>query len=88
MRLDRTHSAFFAALLLLLANASAPASPPEANSWPTWLPRYDVGMDLDLANHRVQVRMRTTWTNPQSVPTRQLVFNAHSHTSFPAPTSA
>ena len=85
MWLDRTQSASFAALLVLLsATASVSAAPPEAGPWPAWLPRYDVSMDLDLANHRAHVRMRATWTNPQSVPTRELIFNAHSRYVVPS----
>jgi hypothetical protein len=78
MRLDRTHSAAFAALLTLsLTTVSASAEPPAAGPWPPWLPRYEVNMDLDLANHRARVQLRATWTNPQTVPTRELVEIGH-----------
>jgi len=40
-------------------------------------------MDLDLAGHTVRVGMRATWTNPQPVPTGELVFNAHSRYVVP-----
>jgi len=51
--------------------------------WPAWLPRYDVGMDLDLANHCARAILRATWTNPQSVATKELIFNAHSRYVIP-----
>ena len=35
---------------------------------PTWLPRYDVTMDCDLAGHTIKVSMRATWTNNYTVP--------------------
>src|SRR5262245_52371499 len=69
MRLDCKYWATLAALLLLSLATAATAEP-----WPAWLPQYDVQMDLDLANHRVHVQLRATWTNPQSVATRELQF--------------
>ncbi|HEY7423609.1 MAG TPA: M1 family metallopeptidase, partial [Gemmataceae bacterium] len=88
MRLDCKHRAGLAALLMLsLATASAAAGPPAnaatAEPWPAWLPRYDVHMDLDLANHRAHVQLRATWTNPQPIATRELLFNAHSRYVVP-----
>ncbi len=89
MRLDRKDSAGIAALLmLLLASASVAAGPAAANAetappWPSWLPHYEVNIDLDLAGHRAHVQLRATWTNPQPIPTRQLVFNAHSRYVVP-----
>jgi hypothetical protein len=90
MTLDRKHPAGVAALLLLsLAAVSASAAPPPPDAepappWPAWLPHYELGMDLDLANHRARVLLRATWTNPQAVPTRELVFNAHSRYVVPS----
>ncbi len=90
MTCDRKHSAGVAALLLLaLAAASASAAPPppepeSAPPWPAWLPHYELGMDLDLANHCARVLLRATWTNPQTVPTHELLFNAHSRYVVPS----
>ena len=50
---------------------------------PTWLPRYDVNMDMNLAEHVVHVTMRATWTNPHTEPTHELVFNAHARYVVP-----
>jgi hypothetical protein len=55
-----------------------------AEPCPAWLPRYDVHMDLDLANHLARVQLRATWTNPQPVATRELIFNAHSRYVVPS----
>ncbi len=51
---------------------------------PTWLPHYEVEIDLDVAGHTAHVRQQATWTNPHAAPTRQLVFNAHSHYVVPS----
>jgi hypothetical protein len=69
----------FAILLALTAANSA-----RAGDVPSWLPRYEAGIDLDVANHQARVRLRATWTNPRQRPTCQLVFNAHSHYVVPA----
>jgi hypothetical protein len=79
MRPDR-RTAFAAAWTLLLA-ASASAAPPAGP--PPWLPRYDLTLDLDLEQHLVRAHLLATWTNPHSRPTRQLVFNVHSHYFVP-----
>jgi hypothetical protein len=47
------------------------------------LPRYDLAIHLPLAEHRVIVHERVTWTNPCSRPTDRLVFNVASHYSIP-----
>jgi hypothetical protein len=89
MRLERTDRAGIAALLMLtLAAAPALAGPVSAGAgpagpWPSWLPRYEVQMDLDLDNYRAHVRMKATWINPQPIPTRQLILNAHSRYVVP-----
>jgi hypothetical protein len=69
------------ALLALLAGRGFTAGPLEC--CPPWLPRYEVTLDLDVASHVARVRMVATWTNPQQVPTQQLVFNAHSRFVLP-----
>jgi len=75
-------------LMLPLTIPSVSAAPlpghgEAGQAWPSWLPRYEVNMDLDLAGHSVRVLMRATWTNPQPLPTHQLVFNAHSRYVVP-----
>jgi hypothetical protein len=79
MMLDRRAAARAAALLALLCAAPTAL----AAGLPTWLPRYDVNMDVDVAGHKVGVQMRATWTNPYPTPTDRLVFNAHSHYVVP-----
>lgn len=50
---------------------------------PSWLPRYQLDMDLDLTQHVVRVREQVTWTNRHRRPSRELVFNAHAHYQVP-----
>jgi hypothetical protein len=81
MRLDRKQG-MASTILLVLSLTAAPASAgPEPA--PPWLPRYQVSMDLDLANHCAHVLLEATWINPQPFPTNQLVFNAHSRYVVP-----
>ncbi len=58
------------------AGAGPPAPPP-------WLPHYDLDIDLQVAEHRVAVRERVTWTNPCGRPAATVVFNVASHYSVP-----
>ena len=58
------------------------ASPVWAQPAPT-LPRYDLDVVLEVAQHTVQVREVVTWTNTTSVPVKEIVFNAHAHYSIP-----
>ncbi len=81
MRVARMWTARCVALLLLMPATAAIVSASEP--WPEWLPRYDAAIDLDVQAHRAGVVLRASWTNPQSVPTRQLVFNAHSRYVVP-----
>src|SRR5262245_38045368 len=46
-------------------------------------PRYDLDVHIDVHQHRVQARQLVTWTNPQSTPTQELVFNVFSHYKIP-----
>src|SRR5690348_9534622 len=62
------------ALALLL-----PAVPARAADPPSWLPRYDLDIRLDVEQHQVTVRELVTWTNTRPEPTNKIVFNAHSH---------
>ncbi len=50
---------------------------------PSWLPRYDVRMDVDPAGCTCTVWMRATWINHSQRPARELVFNAHSRYVVP-----
>ncbi len=50
---------------------------------PTWLPRYEADVVLDLAGHEARVRLQATWTNPHVTPTQELVFNAHTRFVVP-----
>jgi hypothetical protein len=55
------------------------AARPAVADIPAWLPRYELDMQMHLAEHNVQVRQRVTWTNRHQRPVNELVFNAHSH---------
>jgi hypothetical protein len=57
--------------------------PASAAEVPSWLPRYDLDIRMDVAQHQVLVRERVTWTNYHQRPTRKLVFNAHAHFTIP-----
>jgi hypothetical protein len=84
------HQLFPLAVLYLLvgfvlgsrAHGQAPLTPraPSAKTGalPGWLPYYDLTLHLDVANHVAHGTLLATWTNPHSVPTNTLVFNAHS----------
>jgi hypothetical protein len=79
MKVARMWPAYCAALLLFMPATAVFAAEP----WPTWLPRYDASIDLDVKHHRVEVSLHASWTNPQQAPTRTLVFNAHSRYVVP-----
>jgi hypothetical protein len=51
---------------------------------PPWLPHYDLNMRVEVAEHRVVVSERVTWTNYHARPAANLVFNAHAHYAIPA----
>jgi hypothetical protein len=51
---------------------------------PSWLPRYDLDIHLNVEQHQVSVRQRVTWTNRHPLPTGKVVFNVHSHYVLPA----
>ncbi len=73
---------FCCAIVALLAIlADAPAAP--APVIPPWLPRYDLDVNIDTCDHKVQVHERVTWTNAHRCPANELVFNAHSHYEIP-----
>jgi hypothetical protein len=66
-------------LLALLSVAPAVRSQPP----PATLPRYDLGVVLDVSKHLVHVREIVTWTNATNVPVKEIVFNAHARYSIP-----
>src|SRR5580692_11332291 len=62
----------------------APVWPsPAFADMPSWLPRYDLDVRLDVAQHCVTVCERVTWTNHDPRPSSNLVFNAHAHFAVP-----
>src|SRR5262249_47068065 len=71
----------------LLAPLTPPAAllphPPAVAGAPSWLPRYDVTIALDVAGRRACVQMLATWTNRHQTPATELVFNAHSRYVVP-----
>jgi len=56
---------------------------PALADMPSWLPRYDLDVELNVAQHCVTVCERVTWTNHDSRPSSNLVFNAHAHFAVP-----
>jgi hypothetical protein len=81
MRIDMRRVGWitWTALLLGLPSLASPVCAQPAET----LPRYDLGIVLDVANHSVQVRERVTWTNTSKLPVKEIVFNAHAHYSIP-----
>src|SRR5262249_7716409 len=67
--------------LCLIVLALAPAV--RAGDPPAVLPRYDLHMRIDPAQHQITVTQLVTWTNRFQRPTSELVFNAHAHYSIP-----
>lgn len=68
---------------LALALLWLTAAPLSAGDLPAWLPRYEIDMHLDVRGHVAHVRERVTWTNHDTLPASELVFNAHAHYSVP-----
>jgi len=60
-------------LLALLPTASY------GQDLPSYLPRYDLDIKLDVDQHLVTVTQRVQWTNPHQRPTDKLVFNVASN---------
>ncbi len=71
------------ALLVLWLAACAPGAGAANTAVPSWLPHYEVDIDLDVAGHQARVRQQATWTNPHTLPATQLVFNAHARYLVP-----
>jgi hypothetical protein len=66
------------ALLMMAAPAVAEELRP-----PSWLPHYNLGIDLDVAGHKAKVIQEVTWVNRTSQPIDELVFNVHSRYTPP-----
>src|ERR1700685_297170 len=47
---------------------------PAPADMPSWLPRYDLDVELNVAQHCVKVCERVTWTNHDPRPSSNLVF--------------
>jgi hypothetical protein len=73
-------AALGAGLFLAWLGPARAGGPPPV---PPGLPRYDLDIDLRLAEQRVIVCERVTWTNPSRRPTSEVVFNVSSHYSIP-----
>jgi hypothetical protein len=58
--------------------------PAAAACLPSYLPRYKLDIDIDVAGHVAHIRQEATWINPHRSPTQQLVFNAHSRYVVPS----
>jgi hypothetical protein len=65
--------------LFTLSAFAALAGPAAGAGLPPWLPRYELDIDLRVAEHRVMVRERVSWTNRHQRPADSVVFNAHAH---------
>ncbi len=78
MRLRPVLGQCVGALVLL---ALAPAL--RAGEIPEWLPRYDLGIQLDTVNHRLTAQERVTFTNRHARPAGELVFNCYSRYKIP-----
>jgi hypothetical protein len=63
-------------LVLALGPSAQGAEPP-------WLPRYELGIDLDVAARRATVVQNVTWTNRTDKPVDDVVFNVHSRFTPP-----
>jgi Peptidase family M1 domain len=74
-----TRNGILLALLLVVAGGA-----PAAGAVPSWLPRYDLEIQIDTANHTVCTRQQVSWTNRHQRPAERLIFNAHSHYTVPA----
>src|SRR5690242_9594589 len=66
-----------------LVGILAVAATARAGSAPDWLPRYALTLRLEPDQRLVTAVERVTWTNRHQRPTKELVFNAHSHYAIP-----
>ncbi len=68
----------WAAVIVLIAIAGGRGGPLRAAEAPSWLPHYDVGINLDVAGQKAAVTQYVTWVNRHERPADELVFNVHS----------
>jgi hypothetical protein len=69
-------------LVLIIGGLGAcigPAGTARALEPPPDLPRYDLAIRIDPAQHNVHVSERVTWTNRHERPALELVFNVYPH---------
>ncbi len=59
------------------------ATPVRAGTIPDWLPHYDLGIHLDVAQRKVTVVERVTFTNRHARPAHELVFNVYPRYKLP-----
>ncbi len=50
---------------------------------PSYLPRYELAVQLDTTAHTADVRQRVSWTNTSRRPVAELVFNFYPHYTIP-----
>lgn len=68
------------AFVVLLASALQLRAGPEP---PTWLPRYDLAIHMDVPARRAHVVEQVSWVNRSDKPVTELVFNVHSRYAPP-----
>ncbi len=74
---------WFLAFCLVGLFVSLPTESVAAYQAPSWLPRYELDVHIDVPAHYVYVKERVTWTNPHDRPAEKIVFNNHSHYTVP-----
>ena len=70
-------------LCFLLIGMGIAVHPAGAREPPSWLPKYDLDIQVDTAQRVGQVTERVTWTNQSDQPVSEIVFNAHAHYTIP-----
>ncbi len=66
------------ALIIVVLLGTAIPCVAEALKAPSWLPRYNIAINLDVDGHRALVTQHVAWVNRHQRPTCELVFNVHS----------
>ncbi len=67
-------------LVLILGGMACPA---QAGEPPSWLPKYDLNIQIDTTMRTGTVTERVTWTNKADTAISEIVFNAHAHYTIP-----